>query len=219
MLPDDPRHGTYAGAMAHWVDDERPCGSCETAEWRYRKMRQLRHLRGERVTVSAVGIVRRYRALLAMGHTGPQIAEAAGVSINTLRGLGYKANANALATTAAGMERAFESLCMTRPEGQYATRARRMAQRRGYLPPLAWVDIDDPSETPDLSVVDTSVDEVVVHRILTGNWTLRATKSERWEVIERWSGSDNELERRTGWNVARDRREMRAVFGDDRGAA
>ncbi len=77
---------------------------------------------------------------------------------------------------------------------------RNKARAAGWLPPLAWLDIDNPAETPDLSAIDDEVDEVVVDRLLGGDWSLRATRAERWEVIERWSGSDNELERRTGWN-------------------
>ena len=73
-----------------------------------------------------------------------------------------------------------------------------------YVP----VDIDDPDERPDMNARDDEVDEVVVLRILAGDFTLTANRAERYEVVRRWTGADNELERRTRWNVARMRREM-----------
>lgn len=151
MSPDDPRHGTYAGAVAHWFDNEKPCADCTRAEWRYRKTRQMRHLRGDPPMVSSVGTVRRIHALLAIGWTGPQIAAEAGVSINAMRSIDYHGSTTVRSTTAAKIAAAYERMSMTWPEGHYASRTRNTAKRRGWLPPLAWDDIDDPDECPDLT--------------------------------------------------------------------
>jgi hypothetical protein len=40
MKPDDPRHGTRAGAVAHRKDGEKPCAPCRQGEAAY--MRELR---------------------------------------------------------------------------------------------------------------------------------------------------------------------------------
>lgn len=149
MRADDERHGEYRGAVAHWLENrERPCDDCARAEWRYRKTRKLRHLRGDAPMVPSIGAVRRVQALQALGWTGPQIAEAAGLSLNSMRSMQYHAAETVRAATAKKIAAAFDAMCMTRPEGHYANRARSMAARRGWAPPLAWDDIDDPNERP-----------------------------------------------------------------------
>lgn len=149
MKPDDARHGTYAGAVQHWLNSEKACDPCARAGSRYRQERILRALSGNAATVPAVGSLRRIQALHALGWTGPQIAEAADISINTMRSIGYHDSGTVRTTTAAKIDAAYERLAMVRPEGKYADRARRMARRRGWAPPLAFDNIDDPSERPD----------------------------------------------------------------------
>ena len=149
MSPDDPRHGTYAGAVAHWLEvSERPCPACHLAEGRYRKQRKMKHLRGEMVTFPAVGILRRIRALHAIGWSGHQVADACGLSVNTLRSIGYHQSGTVHAATAQSVMAGYERLSMAIPEGRYANRARASARRKGWAPPLAWDDIDDPDEQP-----------------------------------------------------------------------
>lgn len=46
MSPDDPRHGTTAGAQQHWKDGEAACDPCTTAYRRRRKRRDLDALGG-----------------------------------------------------------------------------------------------------------------------------------------------------------------------------
>lgn len=55
----------------------------------------------------------------------------------------------------------------------------------------------------------TRTDPQVVARILNGEWQLTATLSERLAVLDRFKGTQNELERLTGWNVSRDLRRSR----------
>lgn len=213
MSPDDPRHGTYAGAVAHWMQDgDRPCEDCARAEWRYRKQRKMDALRGNPRSVPAIGVLRRIRALHAIGWTGPQIAEAAGVSVHTMRSIGYHESARIRASTARRIVAAYDDLCGTWPEGLYAKRARLMASRRGWVPPIMWLDIDDPAEQPDPGYRELTdhqrrlrddLDPVVIERILAGDTALMrtATKLEREAVVARWSETGrslNDLERATG---------------------
>lgn len=157
MSEDDPRHGTYAGAVAHWLSGGRPCDDCARAETRYRKRRKLRILHGDRATVPALGVLRRIQALHALGYTGPQIADAAGVSVNAMRSIDYHEAVSVRAGTEQKIAAAYERLCMVRPEGRYANRARSMAAQRGWAPPLAWDDIDN-DEAPAAEAVRCSME-------------------------------------------------------------
>ena len=101
----------------------------------------------------------------------------------------------------------YERLSMRIPTGPYRDRGRRQAERKGWPPPLAWDDIDNPNESPKGPHMDTKIDidPVVVDRILAGR-VVPATRIEREEVCRRWRASGrpmNELERLTGWQVRR----------------
>lgn len=46
MSPDDPRHGSHAGAVAHWRAGETPCGPCGVAAYQDGKAARLDQARG-----------------------------------------------------------------------------------------------------------------------------------------------------------------------------
>lgn len=149
IAPDDPRHGTYAGTVAHWLEArDQPCGPCSIAEARYRKQRKLDALRGNPRSVPAAGTIRRAQALVALGWTMGQIATEAGVSVNTLRSIQYHGSQTVHSTTAAAVRDAYERMSMTLPDGPSAARTRALARKNGWPPPLAWNNIDDENETP-----------------------------------------------------------------------
>lgn len=153
--------------------------------------------------VPTLGATRRVRALMALGWRHDDISEFIGRASHHLSAGRYP---RMTALDWRLVDAAYERLSAARGgSAKSETRAR----KAGFAPPLAWSDIDDPSESPrGLSASARALDPVVVDRILSGDWHLRATREERLEVIARWPGSDGELERLTGWNVARDRREM-----------
>ncbi|MBF9523073.1 hypothetical protein [Mycobacteroides chelonae] len=99
------------------------------------------------VLVDSTGTVRRVRALVAIGWPQTHIAERAGLTSRRLSQLMrqpmiHARNANLVTDT-------FNALHMTPgPCGPI----RKTAQRRGWVPPLAWDEdtIDDPNATPDL---------------------------------------------------------------------
>lgn len=209
--------GTWAGRLldpgAPRKRGESPCGTPRPTN----KLLMLDHHRGMPRLVDATGTRRRIEALGALGWTGAQIGVEMGVSGAQIGQL--RAQRQVTRPLAARMVEVYERLATTRPpettrtERHNASRQRNKAARLGWLPPLAWLDIDDPDEHPDITAIDDLPDPVVVDRILAGDRTLRPTKAERWEVIRRWPGTDVELERIFGWNVARERREMRAAEG------
>lgn len=145
MQPDDPRHGEERGYFAHRSAGQAPCEPCRTAHRNAEKRRALRRLEGAPAWVPAFLVRRRIEALMALGWRQRDIAEA----------LGYKASHEAVRSllTRRNVERStfervkdvYERLSGTVGPSQ-AVRAR--ARQKGYAPPLAWDDIDDPAEEP-----------------------------------------------------------------------
>lgn len=137
------RHGSYAGAIAHYAAGHPPCSTCRIAFRRTQKRNQHLRLTGQAPTIPAAGTVRRVRALQALGWTIAEVAETAGVPARTLNGVLLGRGASVYRSTASAVERAFGQMEMRRaPDTRNARRARAMAQRRKWAPPLAWDDID-----------------------------------------------------------------------------
>lgn len=90
----------------------------------------------------SLGTVRRIRALLALGWTHAEMLRRTGV--HTRRVICHPSPV-VTARTRAAIAELYEELCMT-PGPSEKNRAR--AARLGWVPPLAWDDIDDPDEVP-----------------------------------------------------------------------
>lgn len=148
MLPDDPRHGSYAGAVQHWLAREPTCEPCRDAGTRDRKRRRLhQHRTGQGVLVPTWRALRRIQALRALGWTQQAIAAAGGVSTGTINSIGRSPSVEP--GTFQTVQRAYRALAMKPPPtGRYAQRNRNYALRQGWPPPLAWDRIDDPDEAP-----------------------------------------------------------------------
>ncbi|GHC36987.1 hypothetical protein GCM10010308_64390 [Streptomyces vinaceusdrappus] len=97
--------------------------------------------------VSAVGATRRIRALYALGHLNWVIAQEAGISRDAVSALssGLWATLNVAADD--GVRAAYDRLSM---KTGTSWKTRRLAEREGWVPPLAWDDdtIDDPTAVP-----------------------------------------------------------------------
>jgi hypothetical protein len=183
MLPDDPRHSTYAGGRVHRGDNEEVCEPCRRAEARYEQARLLDRLNGHPRTLPSLGTMRRIQALVALGHSFTRIAEALGdVTPGAAWALAHRMG----------------------PDARAARYARTIATKHGWPPPLAWDDIDnDPA--PAATVEHLDVDPVVVERILAGD-AVNATTAERRAVVARWPETGRsyaDLARLTGWKVER----------------
>lgn len=189
MTPDDPRHGTPRG---HYAGCREAC--CRAARCRYEKAGRLDRLRGGRA-IPALGYQRRIKALMALGWSYQALADAAGWAHRNhvrrvVEGQKGKPTRYLERATASTIGEVFERLCMTVPQGPYAKRTRMLAARKGYLPPLAWDDIDDPNERPakvysHAKRVDRDhVDPIVIERVLAGDRQPMTTK-ERREVVAR----------------------------------
>lgn len=215
--PDDPRHGTYAGANQHWITKTPMCQPCGQAAYLYVKKCRLDNTAGTPRSIPIIGTRRRIQALSALGYSYNQIGAAIGVDRTLImRWARASDRVTVHATTANKIAAAYDRLCMKIPDNSNnrLEHFRLMARRKGWAPPLAWDDIDDPNEHPpgypqtpvDSSADPTTPDPVVVNRILAGEWRLPSTSLERAEVCRCWverGGSTYELSKITGWRIER----------------
>lgn len=207
---DDVRHGTNAGYVAGCRED-----CCRTATRNYHKRLRIEHHRGQRRLISSLGTRRRIEALGALGWTGVQVGAVLGITGEHVRQI--RNQSLVTRSLAARVATAYDQLSMqlpperTRAERHNASRQRNRAKAAGWLPPLAWDDIDDSMDAGYArNAVDVlhrkAIDEVVVERILSGRPCRTATKAERDEVVARWPRTGRslaELARLTGWKVER----------------
>lgn len=219
MDPLDPRHGTRPGYYAHRKVGETACNPCKAAAAKAEQNRQLSLMRGINGRLDPTGTRRRLQALAWLGYGWKELAEHIGAQENmVIRWARRDAPGSyVFRDTAAKVADVYERLSMrpaptdTTAQKNTAARARNRARRNGWLPPLAWDNIDNPNERPDLrsnSHVHETADPSIVERFIRhSDHSLDCNPAERMEIIRRWvnSGrSQRELERVTGWNIRRD---------------
>jgi hypothetical protein len=146
--------------------------------------------------VDATGTRRRLQALQAVGWTAELLAAQLGRRPGSLhRSMTCE---SVTARTAHDVATLYERLWNTRPpratEGQRAAAdaAQAHAAEQGWLPPLAWDDIDTDPTPPDLTAGHfqrNDIDEIAVERALTGDHISynELTPGEQQEVIRRLS--------------------------------
>ncbi len=210
MTPDDPRHGQNRGYIAGCRE-----ACCRRAHAQNHKNQRTRKYlaRVDSLRTDGTGTRRRIQALMALGWSTRELDKMLdrrpSYTYRALMGTG-----DVYLTTAAMVADLYDRLCMTRPiaatEPQAAIirRSANIAARNGYLPPLAWDNIDDPDEDPRARSVgeDVEVDEVAVHRVLSGDWSSPTTRAERVEVVRLWVAAGRplrQLELHTGWKPER----------------
>lgn len=98
--------------------------------------------------VPAVGATRRIRALYALGHFNRVIAEEAGISRDAVWYLASGAWSTVKVAMDDEIRAAYDRLSM---KTGASWKTRRLAERKGWVPPLAWDEdaIDDPAACPD----------------------------------------------------------------------
>lgn len=149
------RHGTWVAAQKHGC----ACAEAVEALRVYRKRSRDGRLVPRLVNV--LGSQRRLRALMAIGHSEGDLAAALGWTRRAVSGLVSGEHDLTRASKAQAVSNLYERLCTTAGDSR---RARSWAQRRGWAPPLAWDDIDDPTENPAAVLEDGGIDEVAVAR-------------------------------------------------------
>lgn len=172
------RHGSrnaYAGAGCR-------CPDARKANHRYTTLRGLGILPARHV--DSTGTARRLQALFAQGYTARYLGEQLGIHHSTAAHLANQRGPTVHVNTAAATTRLCAALANEPdPQGPLATRNRRYAAKRGWVPLRAWheawADIDDP--TDQLAPPDSGLpDDEVVHRIVSG-----APLSQRASLVDR----------------------------------
>lgn len=163
------KHGTEGA----YTKDGCRCFACRLARSEYMRARSSGREHPAPLLMDGTGTRRRIRALYALGWTGSVIARELGVTVGALFDLRVREGRPVYAYTAERMAVVYDRLSATiPPENVYARRARALAQRNGYVPPLAWDDdeIDNPDARPRGIRPEPSdaLDDVLVQRYLTG---------------------------------------------------
>ena len=136
--------------------------------------------------VSALGVRRRLQALMAIGWTAADIALVVGCSPASIQQW-TKPRKWVRLTTREEILRAWDRMHMT-PGPSAVNRAR--ARRKGWAPPLAWDDIDDPAEQP----AATHQERTYAHREDVA--FLRSMGHSPDEIARRLGVTDKAIERR-----------------------
>lgn len=148
MLPDDPRHGTNGGYYAGCRDE-----CCRSAATKYVKRLRMDQANGLERTVLAIGTWRRIEALMCLGWSQATIAERAGLCQPNISEMLRSRRDRIRRSIADRIAAVYDDLSMLSPmdtSPQSAGRVRALARRRGYAPPLAWDDIDNADEQPEV---------------------------------------------------------------------
>jgi len=170
------------------------CEGCRAAAARYERGRQWDLIKGTPRTVDKTGTQRRLQALVALGWNWHLLSGHLGCSAEYVRTVATDKKF-VYASTASKIAALYDELSMRFPpedtpgQKNAATRARMRAKRKGWAPPLAWDNIDDPKERPKFgnapgSRPKTDVDPAVVDRVIGGE-RLRMTTAERVIVVQR----------------------------------
>lgn len=187
--PDRPvRHGTLTGYS-------RGCGCdpCLDAKLAYNSSRRRLVAYGRwQSRIDATGTRRRAQALLTLGYPYSYQAEQIGYDRNDYTKM-LRSYPTVRAKTAHAVAGLYERLWDTPASDSWSSRkARRLAARMGYPPPLAWDDdtIDDPDALPqgvDFGKHDKGPDWVLVERTCSGEHHLWADlcADDKREVVAR----------------------------------
>ncbi len=167
------------------------------------------------VPIDGTGTRRRLRALVAIGYSISSLARRLGWSTANLHRL-VTSDARVAAGAARLVGELYDELSMTPFTGTEqrsrisASRARNLAARNGWAPPLAWDDetLDDPDARPGGHDYDQDgeLDVVAIERRMAGDRSVQLTKAERVELARRWEVSGrplNEMQRITGVHTHR----------------
>jgi hypothetical protein len=159
--------------------------------------------RAPRSHVDSTGTRRRLQGLVAIGWSFAQLAARLGRDAGNLKRT--VASPTVTAQTAGEVAALFDRLWDQAPPAHTAAQravvsaTRAYAKTRGWLPPMAWDDIDtdpDPDpKRPDFAVVrnhtelggEEHIDEIAVERSLNGERDIRLTYAEKVEVMRRMS--------------------------------
>jgi len=157
------------------------CEPCRNAHRKQRNLARLDELEGRPRTFPAIGVQRRIRALSAIGWSFPVLAVELGITQSGVARLTADRERADRATTER-VDALYQRLCMT-PGPSAVAKARAVA--KGWAPPLAYDDIDDPDEVPD-----------------TGATGARGVDLDEWARLVKWGEEPTRAAARLGVGIA-----------------
>lgn len=137
---DGARHGTISG-YDHDKCRCRPCRNAAALQQRVRYRRAI--LKQPGTFTSSIGTRRRIRALARLGWPAHEVAARSGMTESQVLRAGRKDRIRR--ETAEKIRVAYDEMSMRLGPNRHLSL---WAAARGYAPPLAWDDIDDPDEVP-----------------------------------------------------------------------
>lgn len=224
MCPAHHRHGTDNGC---YTGHGCRCESCRGYAREYAFWLTNLHRAGKTPPYAAHdarGVRRRLEALLALGWTIPDVATRVGV--NRALALRWLTATTVEAKTIERVSQVFTELCMQQPPTDtpnrlgIVNRTRALAASRGYLPPLAWDDIDTDDEPAEVEDGD-GIDVVVIELAMQGRRVRPLTQQERHTAVRDLNARayyDREIAIMLGVNektIARDRDALGIPAVDD----
>lgn len=199
------RHGTVLG----YLDGCRePC--CSVPKALDNRRRNAAIAAGHEFQVSSARSVRKVQALAALGWSSKDVGKLMGISQQAISRI--LARPTIRSTTARRIDRAYDELEMKiPPDNIYTRRTRNYAASQGWLPPLAYDDIDAGIVAVDDDVPDQryhdSIDEWNVEQALQyHDFSMKLSRAEKEEIMRRWIRSgrtEMSLCELTGWKEGR----------------
>lgn len=144
--------------------------------------------------VPAVGTMRRLQGLVSIGYTETELSERLGMLVTNFNRLILGRRGRVTAATYQTTRAVFAELWAHPKAGGWADNARAVAKSHRWVGPLAWDDIDDPAELPNVrgeAVGGDGLDETAIDLAMHGE-RVKLTPAERREAVtrlhrERWS--------------------------------
>lgn len=147
LCPPDHKHGATSTCV-----NGHGCRCTDCSEAKSRRKRDeywgVRQITGQDVKVSALGVQRRLQALAYMGWSCRVLAAMIGTHDRPLNRLRDGGRERVMRSTHDAVDRVFRELALVEAPGQSGRVTRAHARSRGWVPAVAWDDIDYSRERP-----------------------------------------------------------------------
>lgn len=198
-------HGTLARAKHGPCD----CVPCRRAVKAYDIQRTRLLEQGIRLTIPCDRSRRKVRALAVLGWSAADIGKRLGITQQAMSRILLRDRIRS--ATAERIDRVYDELEMKIPEdNEYTRRTKNAARKAGWLPPLAYDDIDAgilaETVTDRIYGHDRFDLEVIDYVMQYHDFAVKMSPVEKSEVVRRWKrngGSERQLCILTGWKEGR----------------
>lgn len=181
LCPPEHSHGATTTCITNHGCRCVPCVKSR-AEVRRPYDRETRRMQGYDVDVPALGAERRLQALAVAGWSCPVLADMSGMHYRPLMKIRAGERSVIRASTHRRIDALYRKLCMTPADSHSADVTRGQARDKGYLPALAWDDIDLDTAPPAVDDDGPIVDMNAV-RLAADGVPVKLNHGERREAV------------------------------------